>query len=139
MVGTADLAIFVHSSQPPGVNIKATVLSAKPGAIVRGTHPSKIAKGGAASVGMVHAKIVKAGLGGWPRLLILRALPTQWVPRSFASLRRGEPEIPAPSEFDHEPITNPNSTRSIAVRPPGPAPPSDLAARLVLPSANQAG
>jgi hypothetical protein len=25
---------------------------------------------------------------GWPGLLILRALPTQWVPRSFAFLRR---------------------------------------------------
>ena len=27
--------------------------------------------------------------GGWPRLLILRALPAQWVPRSFAFLAKG--------------------------------------------------
>jgi hypothetical protein len=27
--------------------------------------------------------------GGWPRLLILRALPTHWVPRSFAFFAKG--------------------------------------------------
>src|ERR1700676_5331904 len=29
------------------------------------------------------------GCGGWPRLLIFRALPAQWVPRSFAFFAKG--------------------------------------------------
>jgi len=44
--------------------MKDMVLSAKPGTIVRGTHPSKIAKGGAASVVVAPTIKTKGGRAG---------------------------------------------------------------------------
>ena len=50
--------------------------------------------------------------------MILRALPTQWVPRPSRSWRRaGVRNAGAPSSFDHVSKTKSNSTRSIAARP----------------------
>jgi hypothetical protein len=54
--------------------------------------------------------------GGRPRLLILQALSTQWVPRPFAFFLRREPKLLTPSGFDHVSTTKSNSTR-IATHP----------------------
>lgn len=55
--------------------------------------------------------------GGWPRLLILRALPTQWVPRSFAFSAKGGRGSAGASGFDRVSTTKSNRTSSIAARP----------------------
>jgi hypothetical protein len=61
-----------------------------------------------------------------PGLLILRALPTQWVAPSFACLakslpcacrRGGSRKCRLPSAFDHVSTTKSNSTRGIAAHP----------------------
>jgi len=58
--------------------------------------------------------------GGWPGLLILRALPTQWVPRPFAFFAKGrESEMPAPRGFDHVSTTK---SRAVAIPAPGQLP-----------------
>jgi hypothetical protein len=62
----------------------------------------------------------KGKSNGWrvPRLLILGALPTQWVPRSFAFFAKGrELEMLAPRGFDHASTTKSNSTRNIVPTP----------------------
>jgi hypothetical protein len=49
----------------------------------------------------VHVLLCPA-LGGWPRLLITPALPTQWVPRSFAFFAKGRvPRTSAPAKLRH--------------------------------------
>ena len=45
-------------------------------------------------------ELVSETRGGWPRPLSLRALPTKWVPRSFAFFAKGrESEMPTPRGF----------------------------------------
>src|SRR5882672_4930297 len=64
--------------------------------------------------------VMASRMGGWPRLLILWAFPTRWVPRSFALFAKGrESEMPAPSGFDRVSTTKSNSTHSIAAHPFG--------------------
>src|SRR6266576_768314 len=55
--------------------------------------------------------------GFLPRLLILRALPTQWVPRSSLFLRRVGVGNAGAERVDHVSTTKSNSTRSIAAHP----------------------
>jgi hypothetical protein len=56
---------------------------------------------------------------GWPGILILPALPTHRLPRSFAFFaKRREPEMLAPTGFDHVSTQN-QVARSIAAHPFG--------------------